>query len=383
LENRANGPKLPFALASHAAAQLPRSRHCYVAAALLRYKGLQSGQTRRWQIMKYVRKCLKNRLRNPKGIRHYCMNALQKFERVIEWQIEVNDDVIRSVLPQENSERIKPIESLVGGTLPDELNDLYEKYDGENDTGLGSFLGHSFMSLNEIEQHLLFCKTLIKPQNPTVEDVEKSNEILQSIIEIYLDVIPTQKRFGFFNKPWHKLVFECGPDSSSGPYFYPNPSTADQEREILKISSDNKQKVWDYAKQLHELEKESYNWDNLEFTLFGNGDQSIERKFYDFDSELPLTSYPSEAIRTTYFHMKWLPLIHDGGSNYIGMDFDPGPAGAKGQIIVFGRDEEDMFVLSENWEGLLDLLISKIDDGGQPFLDQNHLHDLFKKEMVP
>ncbi|WP_278923857.1 SMI1/KNR4 family protein [Pseudophaeobacter profundi] len=311
------------------------------------------------------------------------MTALLKFERIIQWQVEVNEDVIRSVVPQEKSERIKRVEGLVGDVLPADLKTLYEKYDGENDSGLGSFLGHSFMGLNDIEQHLLFCKTLIKPKNPVVEDIEKSNQILQSIIEIYLDILPTQKRFGMLKRPWHKLVFECGPGSSAGPYFYPRIYTTDQEREILKVPTDKEKRVWDLAGQLHELEKESYNWDNLEVTLFGSGDQNIERKFYDFENELTLTSYPVDAIKRKYFHRKWLPLIHDGGNNFIGIDFDPGPAGTKGQIIVFGRDEEDMFVLSENWECFLALLISRIDEGGQRFLDQNHLHDLFKKELVP
>ena len=42
-----------------------------------------------------------------------------------------------------------------------------------------------------------------------------------------------------------------------------------------------------------------------------------------------------------------------------------------------------MFVVSETWEGFLNLPLSKIEKGGEPFLEQKHLHDLFREELVP
>jgi len=310
------------------------------------------------------------------------MSIIHKFQKIIDWHIEVSEEEVRSLRPQNQSQNIKRIENLLGEKIPPELLEIYNKYDGENDMGLGSFLGHSFMNLDEIIQQIQFSKTFIKPKNPIVEDSVVSNQILQSIIDLYISEIPQRKTFGIFKKSWHKLVFECSPNSGSGPYFYPTQETTSKKRLNLKIPFEKQKEIWELVGKLHEIELDSYNWDNLEISVYGNGQQNIKRTFYDFDNELSLSSFPIDAIKTKYFHIKWLPIIHDGGGNYIGIDFDPAPMGKKEQVIVFGRDEEEMFVLSESWCGFLNLVLAKINDGGEPFKAQKHLHDIFRSDLL-
>lgn len=68
--------------------------------------------------------------------------------------------------------------------------------------------------------------------------------------------------------------------------------------------------------------------------------------------EITGQSYPIHAIKPTYINLKWIPIAHDGGGNHLGIDLDPGAAGTIGQVINFGRDEKDKFVLATslaNW----------------------------------
>lgn len=61
-----------------------------------------------------------------------------------------------------------------------------------------------------------------------------------------------------------------------------------------------------------------------------------------------MASVPPKWIKSLYACRGWLPLITDHSGNYIGVDLDPGPGGAWGQVIVFGRDFDRKCVL---WRG--------------------------------
>lgn len=309
------------------------------------------------------------------------MDALQKFELLYERYAKTMNENVRRALLQNGSGKITSIEALIEEELPHEIRTLYEKYDGESENGLGSFAGHSFMSLKEIEDSLLFSRSLVKPSDPTVANAESSDEILRSLVNVCSEAVPKKGSFKPSEETWYKLMFECSPNSIGGPYFYPDKGTNDKDRTILKLSTENKRAVYELARQLHQLEKEGYNWDTLDFTVFGTGEYTVQRQYFDFDSQLNLSCRPENSMRLKYFHVKWLPLIHDGGGNYIGVDLDPGQQGVKGQIIVFGRDEEDMFVVSRSWEDFLDLLILKLDEKAASFREHQHLHDFLKREL--
>ncbi len=41
-----------------------------------------------------------------------------------------------------------------------------------------------------------------------------------------------------------------------------------------------------------------------------------------------------------------------------------------------------MFVIDNTWEAFLDRVLRKIDEGGAQFIANEHLHDLFRQEIV-
>lgn len=68
----------------------------------------------------------------------------------------------------------------------------------------------------------------------------------------------------------------------------------------------------------------------------------------NFTTEITGASYPINAIKPTYINLKWIPFSHDGAGNHLGIDLDPGTAGVKGQVINFGADESNKFVLASS-----------------------------------
>jgi cell wall assembly regulator SMI1 len=75
------------------------------------------------------------------------------------------------------------------------------------------------------------------------------------------------------------------------------------------------------------------------------------------------TSFPANAIRKEYSNPGWIPVLYDWGGNYIGVDVDPGPAGRVGQVINFGRDEDDKFVIAQDFTGFLRLMLNQVESG--------------------
>lgn len=307
------------------------------------------------------------------------MTKEEKLNKILNWYSETKQEETKKLAAQEDFQTIHEIEELVGDSLPQDIYELFEKFNGESGNGYGSFFGHSFVSLREIKNSLDFAKTQVKPQNPKIANPEKSNSLIKEIIQPVIDKLPLKKKLGFIKPKWYKVEFKSGPDSMGGPYFYPNENTTDREREILKLSTEARKQISKHTKELHEIEITDYNWDNLEIIAFGNGRHIVNRTFYDFDNTLPLTSTPEGAIRKKYFHVKWIPLISDFGGNYIGIDLDPDTNGIEGQVIIFGRDEEDMIVLADSWEGFLDWNLDLIHKHGDKLKSESHLHDIYKQ----
>ena len=68
------------------------------------------------------------------------------------------------------------------------------------------------------------------------------------------------------------------------------------------------------------------------------------------------TSTPDGYIKKRYTDPGWIPLCDDNGSNYIGIDLDPDEKGTVGQVINFGRDEDDKIVLADSLDSFLERL---------------------------
>lgn len=88
----------------------------------------------------------------------------------------------------------------------------------------------------------------------------------------------------------------------------------------------------------------------------------------DWREMLPIqASFKKGAIREDAVNPKWIPFLGPDEDNYVGLDFDPGPAGSKGQIINFGADEfkydSKRYVLAPSFGAFLNLVADLMNEG--------------------
>ena len=93
--------------------------------------------------------------------------------------------------------------------------------------------------------------------------------------------------------------------------------------------------------------------------------------FYD-DLGENSTSYPPETLQTVYAHTGWIPFAYDGGGNHIGIDLSPGPAGQIGQVINFGSDEDNKFVMAPSFETFLRWQLTQLQSGNFRIVAENY-----------
>ena len=84
------------------------------------------------------------------------------------------------------------------------------------------------------------------------------------------------------------------------------------------------------------------------------------------------TSYPSGAVQTVYTTPGWIPFAHDGGGNHLGIDLSPGPVGQIGQVINFGRDEDNKFVIAPSFEAFLEWQLTQLQSGNFRIVTENY-----------
>jgi cell wall assembly regulator SMI1 len=198
-------------------------------------------------------------------------------------------------------------------------------------------------------------------------------------VTFYIEKAPKHKMFGL-KKSWFKIEFTCGIDSYGGPYLYRSENSTSKDREVIEINLEDYENVAETIKELHELEKETYNWDELEFVVFADGKFEYERTHFDIDNQISFTSSPENTIKKKYFHLKWIPVFSDYGGNYIGIDLDPDTKGKKGQVIIFGRDEENMIVLADNLDLFFDNLLTEMAKSENGLLNSvNHIHNILRE----
>src|SRR6185436_6392298 len=79
-------------------------------------------------------------------------------------------------------------------------------------------------------------------------------------------------------------------------------------------------------------------------------------------------SSPEEGVvQPLYTHAGWIPLWSDPtGADFIGVDLAPGEKGQVGQIINFGRDEEEHRCYAPRFEDLLQILLYEVESGAWP-----------------
>lgn len=80
--------------------------------------------------------------------------------------------------------------------------------------------------------------------------------------------------------------------------------------------------------------------------------ESTEESHFDY-REAGVVSLPPDAVNTEFVDVGRLPLITDGGGNYIGLDYFPEPRGVPGQVLAWGRDDQAWIVLAESLDAFL------------------------------
>jgi len=74
-------------------------------------------------------------------------------------------------------------------------------------------------------------------------------------------------------------------------------------------------------------------------------------------------SSPKGVIKPLYANSKWVPFTHDQQGNHIGIDLDPDSKGTKGQIIVFGRDEDCKKLVASSFTRFIEGFIAQLEGG--------------------
>ncbi len=69
------------------------------------------------------------------------------------------------------------------------------------------------------------------------------------------------------------------------------------------------------------------------------------------------------AVKEIYANEYWIPFAYDYGGSHLGVDLDPGPRGTFGQVINFGRDEDEKFVVASSVATFLEWLANQLESG--------------------
>lgn len=74
-------------------------------------------------------------------------------------------------------------------------------------------------------------------------------------------------------------------------------------------------------------------------------------------------SVPADAVQSYYVHRGWIPIAKDLYGNMLGLDLAPGPAGIRGQIILYGRDFDTKVVVATSLQELLFQYVTDLETG--------------------
>ncbi|EER33532.1 hypothetical protein CTRG_02350 [Candida tropicalis MYA-3404] len=90
-------------------------------------------------------------------------------------------------------------------------------------------------------------------------------------------------------------------------------------------------------------------------------------------------SIPPNTIHETLAHPMWIPLVTDEVGNYIGIDLSPASEGKYGQVILFGRDFDFKYKVSDSWGDFLLIFANDLELGNWDIKEnvKNNDGDLF------
>ncbi|WP_237724616.1 SMI1/KNR4 family protein [Deinococcus alpinitundrae] len=147
------------------------------------------------------------------------------------------------------------------------------------------------------------------------------------------------------------------------------PGTSDAELDALEEAT---------GLQLPSAFRTLYRWhDGQNWSaggVFGLGFESLEGVQHEWETWKELepdfgnetenhASHPPGAITERYINTGWLGFLTDGSGNSVGLDLNPGPAGTLGQVITFGRDEENKSVLADSLDTFFREYLARLEAG--------------------
>lgn len=129
------------------------------------------------------------------------------------------------------------------------------------------------------------------------------------------------------------------------------------EKLILSMEKELKNKLLekDYPKELSE--------DFLGFEYLNKEDIKEAIEELDIESEEEFISKPDKKIKPYYYVKGWIPILADDCGNYIVIDYSPDVLGISGQIINGGCDESAKYVLADNIEAFMKLILQQLEEG--------------------
>ena len=65
-------------------------------------------------------------------------------------------------------------------------------------------------------------------------------------------------------------------------------------------------------------------------------------------------------VKPLYASKRWVPFAQDWGGNHLGIDLDPDVKGVAGQVINFGRDEEDKRAIAPSITAFVEWMLGEL-----------------------
>lgn len=229
-----------------------------------------------------------------------------------------------------SSIKLRQLESFVGESLPKDFKDLYMYANGQDD-GCGIFYGNEFLSLEAIMSQLELSKQF---SNKSAQKI-LSKKTMKELVNYMLSFVDDEQK----NNDDARLRFAASKNSIGGAVIVSKDVKGIITEKPLLTSIDHNYvfgllpKIFDTENPLMELLAD----------MQGNYSASVCET-----TEIPTTSVPDSAIKQLYYHNKWVPIFGDYCGNYIGIDLDPDINGVRGQVIKYGRDEQQMHVLANS-----------------------------------
>lgn len=102
------------------------------------------------------------------------------------------------------------------------------------------------------------------------------------------------------------------------------------------------------------IAEEWQNWDEFRKEETPDGLESLDDHSRALDA----------GVLDRYTHPGWIPAFKDGSrTDYVGVDMAPAPGGLLGQIINFGRDEDQHFIAFSTLTELLEYWLALVRQG--------------------